>query len=98
MLTKSDLENIKEVVKTEIESAIIENNHRLFKVLATKEDVSRIYVTQDKHRDDINELQKIMDRTYGIVKRFDDERGIFSTKLKNHESRLTKVETLLFAN
>ncbi len=103
MLTKTDLAEIKKLIKDlptkiDVEKAILENNHRLFKVLATKEDISRIYVTQDKHRDDINELQKIMDKTYGIAKRFDDERNIFSTKIKNHESRLTKIESHLFAN
>ncbi len=118
MLTKSDLENIKVVVKTEIESAIIdnndrlfkvlatkedvgkeivENNHRLFKVLATKEDVARIYVSQEQHREDINEVQKSVDNLYGVVKRNDEEQTVLAHTVLGHTKSISKIEKTLSA-
>lgn len=100
-MSKTDLDQLKGFFKQEIKSALEENNKFLFQYMnqfATKQDIARIYVTQEQHRLDINELQKIMDKLYGVVKRWDDERLLFSNKIKNHDSRLTKIETHLFAN
>lgn len=99
LITKDDLskafkENNKNLVTKD---DLSDNNRRLAKFFATKQDLENL-VTKDEYHKTVDQILTSLDGIYGIVKRWDEERFLFSTKLKNHETRISKIENHTFAN
>ncbi len=91
------LEDKSVATKMDITKVIADNNHKLFKILVTKEDLNN-YVTKEDLRESTDRLLTAMDRIYGVVKKNDEEQTVIGHNVQNHEVRITKIERAAFSN
>lgn len=99
LVTKDDLkrafeENNKNLVtKTDL----IENNLKLAKIFATKQDLDK-FVTKDEYHKTVDQILTTLDAIYGKVKNLEPESLITAHKIQDHETRIIKIEKHIFAN
>jgi len=103
MLTKSEVERLlnqkiskeKEEIYRKMAQAFTDNNMKLFNELVMKSYANEHYVTREQLDQKWDTIMTTLDRTYGIVKKMDEEQTVMSYRVNNHESRLTKIETAI---
>ena len=101
-MTKQDLKEIKQLLEDNNKNLVtkddlIENNIKLAKIFATKQDLEK-FVTKDEYHKTVDQILTTLDAIYGKVKNLEPESLIAAHKIQDHEKRLTKIEKHIFAN